>query len=116
MSTGDPRPARRLRVYVGERDRTRQGHPLWEAIVEAAHERGLAGATVVKALSGYGARSRVHTAKILRLSEDLPLVIEIIDGPERIEAFAAWLDGELTGGMVTVESCEVRIYRGGDDG
>jgi len=73
-----------LRVFIGESDRS-GGRPLYEAIVRKARERGLAGATVLRGLEGFGAKSRIHTAKILRLSEDLPIVIEIVDRPERIE-------------------------------
>jgi PII-like signaling protein len=101
---------RRLRIYLGERDKDAQGHVLHEAIVHEAHRRGLAGATVLRGVAGFGARARVHTAKILRLSVDLPVVVEIIDTEEAIDGFLAWARGVMAGqGMVTVE--EVRIFR-----
>lgn len=101
--------ARRLRIYIGERDKDPAGRPLPEAIVHQAHRRGLAGATVLKGIAGFGANSRVHTARILRLSEDLPVVIEIIDSAERIDAFCDWLAGEVREGLVTVEDVTVAL-------
>jgi PII-like signaling protein len=105
-----PTEGRLLRVFVGEADRWK-GKPLYEAIVEAARKQGLAGATVWKGSMGFGAHSRVHTAKILRLSEDLPVVIEIVDAPERIQAFLPALDEMVTEGLVTLERAEVVMYR-----
>ncbi len=95
-----------LRIFVGESDRWR-GKPLYESIVQRAREQGLAGATVLRGLEGFGAHSRIHTAKILRLSEDLPLVIEIVDREERIESFLPLLDEMGVEGMITLE--KVRI-------
>lgn len=105
-----PREGKLLRIFIGETDRWR-GRPLYEAIVEEARQHGLAGATVWKGFMGYGAHSRVHTAKILRLSEDLPVVIEIVDAPEKIEAFLPDLDAMIDEGLVTVERAEVVLYR-----
>ena len=105
-------PGRLLRVFVGESDRW-EGRPLHEAIVLRARERGLAGATVLRGLAGFGAHSRIHTASVLRLSEDLPLVIEIADTPERIAAFLPELDGMVGEGMVTVEDVHIVAYRAG---
>lgn len=99
-----------MRIFVGESDK-RGGRPLYEVIVEEARKRGLAGATVLRGFLGFGANSRIHTAKILRLSEDLPVVIEIVDGEERIEAFLPDLDGMLEEGLVTVERVRVFAYR-----
>lgn len=99
-----------LRVYVGESDRW-EGRPLYEAIVRAAREHGLAGATALRGIEGFGASSRIHTVKILRLSEDLPIVIEIVDRPERIAAFLPALESMLTEGLVTLENISVHIYR-----
>ena len=99
-----------LRVFIGEDDRF-DGKPLYEAIVLKARERALAGATVLRGPLGFGHSSRLHTAKILRLSEDLPIVIEIIDSKENITAFLPLLDSMLTGGLVSLE--EVRILRYG---
>jgi PII-like signaling protein len=99
-----------LRIFVGESDKA--GHrPLYEAIVLKAREAGLAGATVLRGVMGYGKNSILHTAKILRLSEDLPMVIEIIDSLEKVEAFLPALDGMITDGLVTVETVRVIHYR-----
>lgn len=101
---------RRLRIYLGERDKDAQGHVLHETVVHEALGRGLAGATVLRGLAGFGARARVHTAKILRLSEDLPVVVEIVDTEEAVDGFVAWVREAVAGqGMVTVE--EVRVVR-----
>jgi PII-like signaling protein len=105
-----PEYAELLRVFIGDSDKY-HGKPLYEAIVKTASEHRLAGATVLRGYLGYGAHSRIHTAKILRLSEDLPIVIEIVDAPERIEAFLPVLDEMMDGGMVTVESVKVLTYR-----
>ena len=99
-----------LRVFVGESDQW-HGRPLHEAILLAAREQGLAGATVVRGLAGFGATSRIHTVKILRLSEDLPMVIEIVDQPEKIQAFLPTIDQMVSEGMVTLEKVNVLIYR-----
>jgi PII-like signaling protein len=105
-----PQDAMLLRIFIGENDK--HGHaPLYEAIVLAARERGLAGATVIRGPMGYGASSRLHTAKILRLSEDLPLVIEIVDTEERIKAFLPVLETMMaTSGLVTLEKVQVIRY------
>ncbi len=103
-----------LRIFIGENDRC-EGRPLYEWIVREAKARGLAGATVLRGLMGYGAHSAViHTFKIQRLSEDLPIVVEIVDSSDKVEAFLAYLSGKITRGMLaTVERVQVRIYRGG---
>lgn len=105
-----PERAELLRIFIGDSDR-HHGKPLYEALVEAARERHLAGATVVRGYLGYGAHSRIHTAKILRLSEDLPVVVEIVDEPDKIEAFLPVLDEMMAEGMVTVEEVKVITYR-----
>lgn len=110
-----PREGKLLRVFVGESDK-HEGRPLYQWLVERAREHGLAGATAVRGLGGFGARSRLHTAKILRLSTDLPVVVEIVDTPERIEAFLPVVDAAVTEGLATVERVEVRFYRGGGGG
>jgi len=103
-----------LRVFVGESDR--HGHkPLYQAIVEMLRTEGIAGATVLRGIEGYGAHSRLHTARILRLSEDLPIVIEAVDRSERIDAIMPRLDEMVEEGMVTVERVEVVAYRAGRD-
>lgn len=105
-----PKEADLLRIFIGEADH--YGHrPLYEAIVEEARKRGLAGATVIRGLMGFGKASLIHTAKILRLSEDLPLVIEIVDTTERIEAFLPDLDRMIGDGLVTLEKVRVVTYR-----
>jgi hypothetical protein len=101
-----------LRVFAGENDHW-HGKPLYEAIVARAREAGLAGATVLRGLMGYGAKSRIHTAKILRLSEDLPMVIELVDTAEKIQAFVPLLDEMVGDGMVTLEKVQVIAYRAG---
>lgn len=106
-----PTEGKLLRIFIGESDRW-NGRPLYEAIVEEAKRRGLAGATVWKGFMGFGAHSRMHTAKILRLSEDLPVLIEIVDAAEKIEAFLPDLDRMVTEGLVTLERAEVILYRG----
>jgi uncharacterized protein len=105
-----PSEAELLRVFIGEGDR-RSGRPLYEVIVEEALRCGLAGATVLRGTLGFGANSRIHTAKILRLSEDLPMVVEIVDTPEKIEAFLPQLDGMIDEGLVTLEKVRVIVYR-----
>jgi hypothetical protein len=98
-----------LRVFVGEDERFHH-RPLYEAIVLKAREMHLAGATVLRGPMGYGHSSRLHTVKILRLSEDLPLVIEIVDTEEKINNFLPALDGMMTGGLVTLEKVQVLQY------
>jgi PII-like signaling protein len=105
-----PEEAELLRVFIGESDMHR-GRPLYEAIVEEARRRGIAGATVLRGTLGYGAHSRIHTAKVLRLSEDLPMVIEIVDRPDRIMAFLPELDRMMDEGLVTLEKVRVIVYR-----
>lgn len=104
-----PHDAVLLRIYIGEADK-HQGKPLHEAIVLRARELHLAGATVLRGPMGFGHSSRLHTAKILRLSEDLPLVIEIVDAEEKIGAFVAVLDGMMGSGLVTMEKVKVLQY------
>jgi PII-like signaling protein len=102
-----------LRIFIGESDKW-QGKPLYEAIVLKARETHLAGATVLRGPMGFGADSRIHTAKILRLSEDLPIVIEIVDERAKIEAFLPQLDHMMGGGLVTLEDVDVIRYRQSD--
>jgi PII-like signaling protein len=99
-----------VRIFIGENDKF-EGRPLYEAIVRKAREQGLAGATVTRGVLGFGADSRMHSAKILRLSEDLPLVIEIVDAGEKIAAFLPCLDEMVDEGMVTLERVRVIAYR-----
>ncbi len=100
-----------LRIFVGEGDR--HGHrPAYEEIVLKAREAGLAGATVLRGVMGFGRHSLIHTAKILRLSEDLPMVVEIVDSRERIEQFLPALDELIRDGLVTLERVNVIHYRG----
>ena len=106
-----PTEGKLLRIFVGEADRW-HGAPLYQAIVEEARKRGLAGATAWKGFLGFGAHSRVHTSAVLRLSIDLPVVIEIVDSAEKIEAFLPMLDEMVQEGLVTLERAEVFLYRG----
>ena len=98
-----------LRIFLGESDRL-GGRPLYEAIVVKARELHLAGATVLRGHMGFGKRSRLHTAKILRLSEDLPVVVEIVDSEDRIQTLLPWLDAVLGDGLVTLEKARVLRY------
>ena len=98
--------AQLLRIFIGEQDKY-HSHPLYEQIVMKARELGMRGATVLRGPLGYGHSSRVHTAKILRLSEDLPVVIEIVDTPEKITNFLPVVDGMMTSGLVTLEKAQV---------
>lgn len=99
-----------LRMFLGESDRW-QGQPLYEAIVKKARSLHLAGATVLRGPMGFGAKSRMHTAKILRLSEDLPIVIEIVDSREKIDTLLPHIDAMVTEGLVTLEKVQVIKYR-----
>ena len=108
-----PKDAVLLRVFIGESDR-HQHRPLYEAIVLKAREMHLAGATVLRGPMGFGHSSRLHTAKILRLSEDLPLVIEIVDAEEKIEAFLPVIDAMMSHGLITLE--KVKVCRYGPEG
>lgn len=105
-----PTEGKLLRIFVGESDRW-EGRPLYEAIVLEARKRGLAGATVIKGFMVFGAHSRIHTAKLLELSQDLPIIIEIVDAAERIEGFMPDLEKMVGDGLITVERAEVRLYR-----
>ena len=109
-----PRDGYLLRVFIGESDKHGH-HPLYEAIVLKAREEGLAGATVLRGMMGYGRHSVLHTAKVLRLSEDLPIVVEIVDGLEKIQRFLPVLDEMIGDGLVTLERVRIIQYRGGRD-
>jgi PII-like signaling protein len=100
-----------LRIYIGESDCIHH-RPLYEAIVLKAREMGLAGATVLRGAMGFGASSHLHTAKILRLSMDLPVLIEIVDTPEKIAAFLPYLEESVKEGLVTLEDIRILNYRG----
>jgi hypothetical protein len=108
-----PHEAVILRIFIGESDR-HEHKPLYEVIVLKAREAHLAGATVLRGPMGFGKSSRLHTAKILRLSMDLPMVIEIVDSEEKIRAFLPVLDGIMGGGLVTMEKVQVIDYRAGN--
>ncbi len=107
-----PKEGKLLRIFIGENDKY-EGLPLYEWLVRQARERGLAGATALRGVEGFGAHSRLHTAKILRLSSDLPIVVEIVDTEEKIEAFLPLIDDAVGEGLATVERVEVRFYRSG---
>ena len=104
-----PKQALLLRIFIGEDDKF-GGSPLYEAIVLKARELHLAGATVLRGPMGFGASSRLHTTKILRLSEDLPLVIEIVDSEDKINSFLPTLDQMMTSGLITLEKVQVLQY------
>ncbi|GAB7022679.1 DUF190 domain-containing protein [Salidesulfovibrio brasiliensis] len=105
-----PNEAERIRIFIGESDR-HEGRLLSEVLVEKARSEGLAGATAYRGIMGYGANSRVHTSKILRLSEDMPLVIEIVDSTDKIDSFLKIIDSLITEGLVTREPVQVIFYR-----
>jgi len=108
-----PRDGKLLRISIGESDRA-GGHPTYETIVELGQREGLAGTTVLRGIEGFGHPSRIHTARILRLSEDLPILVEIVDAADKIDAFLPKLDPLVRGGMVTLERVEVLVYRSDD--
>ena len=105
-----PRDGKLLRVFIGEQAKW-HGQPLYEAIVRLAREQGMAGATCMKGFLGYGAKSHLHTVKLLRLSEDLPIVIEMVDSEEKIQRFLPHLDAMIQDGLVTLEQAHVVMYR-----
>lgn len=107
-----PKDGKLLRIFIGESDKYK-GQPLYEWIVLKARDRGMAGATVLRGLESFGAHSRLHTAKILRLSSDLPIVVEIVDTENKIESFLPLIDDAIGEGLATVERVEVRFYRSG---
>ena len=109
-----PSEAYLLRIFVGESDR-HDGRPLYEVVVDEARRLGLAGATVLRGFMGFGAHSRIHTSRVLRLSEDLPVVIEIVDAEHRIEDFLVHLDDLIVEGLVTLEKVRVITYRPGKE-
>ena len=105
-----PEQGKLLRIFIGEGDHFK-GKPLYEAIVLKARELNLAGATVLKGVMGFGANSRLHSSKVLRLSEDMPLIIEIVDTEEKLELIMPFLEQTVTEGLITIESAKVIIYR-----
>ncbi|MER7751468.1 DUF190 domain-containing protein [Kitasatospora sp. NPDC097643] len=113
--TGPARPALRLTVLVGESDQWHH-RPLYSEIVHRARAAGLAGASVFRGIEGFGASSLVHTARLLSLSEDLPVAVVIVDEEERVRAFLPQLDGLVTEGLVTLDRCEVVRSASGPDG
>lgn len=110
-----PREGYLLRIIIGESSR-HEGMPLYEWIVLMARERGVAGATAFRGMMGYGANSRIKTASILRLSEDLPVIIEMVDSKEMLEAFLDVVSPALNEGLVTFEKMHIRMYRGNVSG
>jgi len=101
-----------LRIFIGESDK-HEGKPLYEWIVVKARQEGLAGATVLRGMMGFGAHSRIHTFKIERLSEDLPMIIEIVDRREKLEQFLAIIDNQIEEGLATIEKAQIHFYRSG---
>ena len=99
-----------LRIFIGESDQW-QGEPLYRAIVMKARELGMAGATVLRGPMGFGANSRMHTSKVLELSSDLPVVIEIVDSAEKIQTLLPFLDETVAEGLITIEGVRVLRYR-----
>ncbi len=110
MTVTLPEEGHLLRIFIGESDR-HDGSLLYEWIIQQARQHGLAGATVLKGIAGFGAHSRLHTARILRLSEDLPIVVEIVDTLAKIEAFLPIIDAAIPEGLATLERVQIRFYR-----
>jgi uncharacterized protein len=106
-------PARRITIFIGESDRYHH-KPLYAEIVHRAHQRGLAGTSVFRGIEGFGASSRIHTSRLLSLSEDLPLAIVIVDTEERTEQFLDEVAELVTGGLVIVDDVHVHTYTGGE--
>jgi hypothetical protein len=104
-----------VRMYIGESDHW-HGKPLYQAIVELLRERGLAGATVLRGIEGFGAKAHLHTTRLLRLSEDLPVLIEVVDQEDRIRAILPELDAMVADGLITLEKVEVIAYRANANG
>ncbi len=100
-----------MRVFIGESDKY-HGRPLYEALVDLFRQKGLAGATVLRGVAGYGASSTIHTDKVLRLSLDLPIIIELVETQEAIDAVLPELDAMIGGGLITLEKARVILYRG----
>jgi PII-like signaling protein len=105
-----PQEGQLLRLFLGERNR-HQGRPLYEWIVMEAKKAGLSGATVLRGVMGFGANSCIHTAKIMRLSEDLPIIVEIVDTPEKLAHFLDHIDGVICEGLATLEKANIQFYR-----
>ena len=105
-----PAEGKLLRIFIGEADKW-QGQPLYEAIVHLAKKEGMAGATAIKGFMGFGCKSHMHTAKLLRLSEDLPIIVEIVDSDEKINKFLPHLDQMVKEGLITLEKVNVVMYR-----
>ncbi len=109
-----PEKGHLLRIFIGESDKY-DGLPLYEWIVRKARKEGLAGATVLRGQEGFGAHSRIHTSKLLRLSDDLPIIIEIVDTLDKIEKFIPIIDDAIKEGLATIEKVEIRFYRSGKE-
>jgi uncharacterized protein len=107
-----PADGKLLRIFIGETDRW-EGRPLYEAIVLLAKKEKMAGATALKGFMGFGAKSHLHTAKLLDLSSDLPVVVEIVDSEEKIQKFLPFLDPMVKDGLITLEKANVILYRAG---
>lgn len=105
-----PAEGKLLRIFLGEQDKW-EGQPLYEAIVLLARQKGLAGATAIKGFMGFGCKSHLHTTKLLRLSEDLPIIVEIVDSEEKIASFLPFLDNMVREGLITLEKANVIAYR-----
>jgi uncharacterized protein len=105
-----PQDGKLLRIFIGEADKW-HGKPLYEALVRLAREKQMAGATVIRGVMGFGCKSHMHTSKLLELSSDLPVVIEIVDSEEKINSFIPLLDEMVKEGLITVEKASVVLYR-----
>lgn len=108
-----------MRIFLGESDHCavgpHKGKPLWEAILLTLREEGCAGATVVRAIAGFGASARLHTSKVLRLSDDLPIIVEVVEDEGLLQGILPHLDGLMGGGLITLERAHVVMYRGAEE-
>jgi len=109
-----PSDGKLLRIFIGEADKW-NGKPLYQEIIELAKKKGMAGATAIKGFMGFGCKSHMHTTKLLRLSEDLPIIIEIVDSDEKIVQFIGDLDNMVSEGLITIEKVNVIMYRAGNE-
>jgi PII-like signaling protein len=105
-----PEDGHLLRIFIGEKDK-HDGKPLYEWLVSKARQEGLAGATVIRGITGYGAHSSIHTVKLLELSIDLPIIVELVDELDKIERFLSIVDSNIVEGLATVEKVHIRFYR-----
>ena len=109
-----PKQAKILRIFIGEEDKF-EGEPLHDSLIDLAMKEQLAGATTFRGISGFGLSTHIHTSKLLSMSEDLPIVVEVIDSEEKINAFLKKIDGMISSGLILIENAEILVYRGKEE-